>query len=81
MVAGFLLIAFDASPDALLHLYLLGVFTAFTLSQIGMLRHWHRSRERGRRRRMVINGLGATGTALVDVLVLGTKFSQGPGWC
>ena len=77
LVAGFLLIAFKASPDSLLHLYLLGVFTAFTLSQVGMLRHWQRSAEAGRRRSMAINGLGALGTGLVDVLVLGTKFSEG----
>jgi amino acid transporter len=77
LVAGFLLVAFHASPDALLHLYLLGVFTAFTLSQAGMLRHWHRSRERGWRRSMVINGLGAAGTGLVALLVLGTKFREG----
>jgi amino acid transporter len=77
LVAGFMLVAFKANPNALLHLYLLGVFTAFTLSQVGMLRHWHRSREPGRRRRMAVNGLGAAGTGLVDLLILGTKFSQG----
>jgi hypothetical protein len=77
LVAAFLLVAFNANPNALLHLYLLGVFTAFTLSQVGMLRHWHRSREPGRRRRMAVNGLGAAGTALVDLLILGTKFGQG----
>jgi amino acid transporter len=76
-VAAVLLVAFKASPDALLHLYLLGVFTAFTLSQAGMLRHWHRSPERRGRHRMLINGLGAAGTGLVAVLVLGTKFREG----
>lgn len=77
IIAGVLLVAFKASPDALLHLYLLGVFIAFTLSQVGMLRHWLRERGRGWRRSMLINGLGATGTALVTVLVVGTKFTQG----
>lgn len=77
VVAAFLLVAFKASPDALLHLYLLGVFTAFTLSQAGMLRHWRRSRETGWRRSMAINGLGAAGTGLVAVMVVTTKFSDG----
>ena len=53
-MAGFLLVAFRADPNTLLHLYLLGVFSAFTLSQAGMLRHWHRKRERGWRRSMAI---------------------------
>lgn len=77
LVAGFLLIAFGANPNALLHLYLLGVFSAFTLSQAGMLRHWHRTRERGRRRSMLLNGIGAAGTALVALLLIGTKFQEG----
>jgi amino acid transporter len=77
LVAGLLLVTFKASPGALLHLYLLGVFTAFTLSQAGMLRHWHRSREPGRRRSMAVNGVGAAGTGLVAVLVLATKFREG----
>jgi|Tabmets5t2r1_1033131.scaffolds.fasta_scaffold00415_8 amino acid transporter len=77
LVVAFLLVAFNADPDALLHLYLLGVFTAFTLSQVGMLRHWRRSREAGWRRSMAINGLGAAGTGLVTAMVLATKFSDG----
>ncbi len=36
-----LIVAFDANTNALIQLYVLGVFLAFTLSQIGMVRHWH----------------------------------------
>jgi amino acid transporter len=39
-LAGVLLIAFRASVDSLIHLYVIGVFTAFTLAQAGMVRHW-----------------------------------------
>ena len=42
LVAGLLLYAFDASVTRLIQLYILGVFTSFTLSQTGMVRHWNR---------------------------------------
>lgn len=84
-VAGALMYAFDASVTRLIQLYILGVFTSFTLSQIGMVRHWNRalSTERdpkARRaigRRRVINGTGAVLTGLVLVIVTATKFTQG----
>ena len=40
-VAGALLVAYQASVTRLIQLYILGVFTSFTLSQIGMVRHWN----------------------------------------
>ncbi|THJ74569.1 APC family permease [Candidatus Frankia alpina] len=40
--AGLLLIVFDASTQSLIHLYIVGVFVSFTLSQAGMVRHWQR---------------------------------------
>jgi amino acid transporter len=42
VVAGVLLWAYHASVTGLIHLYILGVFTSFTLSQAGMVRHWNR---------------------------------------
>ena len=42
-----LLWVYDASVDSLIHLYVIGVFTAFTLSQAGMVRYWLRTRETG----------------------------------
>ncbi|MFD6836924.1 APC family permease [Streptomyces diastaticus] len=80
-----LLCAFHASVTALIHLYILGVFTAFTLSQAGMVRHWNRlmrsendspARRRQRTARAV-NALGASVTGGVLVIVLLTKFTQG----
>ncbi|KQV18535.1 DNA-binding protein [Kitasatospora sp. Root187] len=85
VVAGGLLWLYDANVTSLIHLYILGVFTSFTLSQIGMVRHWNRTlREhptrqarRDAHRARVINALGAVVTGLVLVIVLATKFTQG----
>ena len=84
-----LLWAFKASVTNLIHLYILGVFTSFTLSQIGMVRHWNQliaadadvggdpAVRSAARRSRVINAFGAVTTALVLVIVLLTKFTQG----
>lgn len=80
LAAALLLLAFRANVNSLIHLYLIGVFTAFTLSQAGMVRYWARQRaSTGRREpvRMAINGAGALATGLVMLLVVATKFSQG----
>ncbi|WP_106438076.1 MULTISPECIES: APC family permease [Kitasatospora] len=85
MVAGALLWFYQADVTSLIHLYILGVFTSFTLSQIGMVRHWNRAlaaepapaARAAARRSRAINGLGAVTTALVLVIVLITKFTQG----
>ena len=62
---------------SLLHLYVIGVFTAFTLSQAGMVRYWLRRREPGYRRRALVNGIGCAATGLVALLVIQTKFTEG----
>ena len=75
-----LLVVFKGSTDALINLYALGVFTAFTLSQGGMVVHWWRLRERAAanwRRSLVINGAGAVVTGVVAVIIIGTKFDRG----
>src|SRR5439155_22793142 len=41
VVAGGLIYAFNGSVTRLIQLYILGVFTSFTLSQAGMVRHWN----------------------------------------
>lgn len=76
-VAGLLIVAFRAEVNHLIHLYLLGVFTAFTLSQTGMVRYWQRERTRGWRRRATVNGVGAAATGVVAVIVAVTKFTGG----
>jgi amino acid transporter len=87
LLGGFsiaLIVGFHASVDKLIHLYIIGVFTSFTLSQAGMVRHWNRAIPLApvtRRRRMrlsrAINAVGAVATAVVLVVVLGTKVVEG----
>ncbi|MGE5334376.1 MAG: APC family permease, partial [Nitrososphaerota archaeon] len=75
-----LLVVFKGSTEALINLYALGVFTAFTLSQSGMVLHWWRLRDRVGtrwRRSLVINTLGASTTGVVAVIIIVTKFSHG----
>jgi amino acid transporter len=76
-VAIGLLVAFGASVTALIPLYTLGVFVAFTLSQGGMVRRWWSRREAGWRRGLAINGLGAATTAVIVLIVAVSKFLAG----
>jgi amino acid transporter len=75
--ASLLLWIYAASVDSLIHLYVIGVFTAFTLSQAGMVRYWRRTRDAGWKRSMLLNGVGAATTGLVAVIVIITKFGEG----
>jgi amino acid transporter len=77
VLASALIYLFDASLSALIQLYVVGVFTAFTLSQAGMVRRWLRLREEGWRRSMIFNGVGAAATGVVLVIVAMTKFIHG----
>ncbi|MFF0578962.1 APC family permease [Streptosporangium saharense] len=83
--ACLLLWGFQADVSRLLNLYIVGVFVSFTLSQIGMVRHWTRhlrtetapkSRAQMKRSR-IINFFGAVMTGVVLVVVLLTKFTHG----
>lgn len=76
-LASALIYIFDASLTRLIQLYVVGVFTAFTLSQAGMVRRWYRLREAGWKRSMFINATGATATGLVLIIVGITKFTHG----
>ena len=75
--ASLLLIAFGGVVTRLIPLYAVGVFLSFTLSQSGMVKHWWRLRETGWRTSMVINGVGASMTAVVVVIIATTKFTHG----
>ena len=77
VLAGLLIYIFDAELNKLIQLYLVGVFISFTLSQTGMVMHWRKVREPGWRRSSIINGVGATMTAIVLVVVVATKFLEG----
>ncbi len=80
-----LVVVFNASVTQLIQMYVIGVFISFTLSQMGMIRHWTRelkqiedpsSRARIHRSR-IINAIGLTATGIVLVIVLISKFTHG----
>ena len=79
------IIAFRAELSALIQLYIVGVFISFTLSQIGMVRHWTRllrtetdpSIRRKMMRSRVVNTVGFLSTGTVLLVVLVTKFLAG----
>ena len=75
--AGVLIIAFEGNVTALIPLYAFGVFTGFTLSQAGMVVHHFRLREPRWKLGAAINGLGATLTGVVAIVVVVSKFSKG----
>ncbi|HEX2032782.1 MAG TPA: APC family permease [Chloroflexota bacterium] len=76
-VAGVLVVSFQGSVTALIPLYTVGVFVAFTLSQAGMVRHHWRRREPGWQHALIVNALGALATFVVAVVVGVTKFALG----
>jgi amino acid transporter len=77
ILSGALLVAFDADVSRLIQLYVVGVFTSFTLSQTGMVRRWLATRESGFRWRATLNGVGAAATGVVLVVIAATKFVHG----
>ncbi len=85
VIAGGLIYAFGGSTTRLIQLYILGVFTSFTLCQTGMVVHWNRelrnADNRADRLRIhrsrAINAFGACFTGVVLVVVMVTKFTHG----
>ncbi len=76
-VASVLIIAFGGETSALIPLYAVGVFTGFTLSQYGMVRHHRREKDKGWRRNQYINLFGAFATLIVLGVVVVSKFAIG----
>ena len=75
--ASLLLVVFGGNVSALIPLYAVGVFTSFTLSQSGMVRHHLKLRERGWRTSIVFSTLGAIATFVVMMVVIVSKFTIG----
>ncbi len=75
--AALLVVAFGGITNALIPLYAVGVFTSFTLSQTGMVRHHLRLKEPHWRRSVVVNAVGALATLVVLAIVAVTKFTSG----
>jgi amino acid transporter len=77
VLSAVLLILFGGVTDRLIPLFAIGAFTAFTLSQAGMVAHWKRQGGPDSGRSMCINGLGAVATGITTVVVLVAKFTSG----
>lgn len=76
-MAGVLITAFKAEVGLLIPLYAVGVFTGFTLSQAGMVKHHLRIREPHWQRGLAINAVGCVATGVVLVVVVTSKFTDG----
>ena len=76
-IAGGLLVIFGGDTHALIPLYSVGVFVCFTLSQVGMVRHWFTVREPGWRTRAMVNAAGGLLTFVVLLVVASMKFVDG----
>ena len=79
---------YQAKVTELIQLYIVGVFVSFTMSQIGMIRHWNRHLRTERNpkvrqqmmRSRAINTVGAAMCGTVLLVVLATKFLKGAGF-
>jgi amino acid transporter len=77
IAAALLLIVAQGNTQALVPVFAVGVFVGFTLSQVGMVRHWYAERSPGFRRKALINGVGAVLTFAATVIELVSKFVEG----
>ncbi len=75
--AAILVVIFKGEVNAIIPLYAVGVFTSFTLSQAGMVRHWYQGKEPGWLASALMNGLGAVATLVVLGVIISTKFKLG----
>ena len=74
---GFLILVFQARSHALIPLFAIGAFMAFTFSQAGMVLHWQKLKGKLWQLKAVLNGLGALTTGIMLLIVGGSKFIQG----
>jgi len=77
MGSGALIIAFGGDTHALIPLFAIGAFLAYTLSQLGMVVHWRRERGRGWRLKAALNMAGALATGITLLVLSVTKFIEG----
>jgi amino acid transporter len=77
VAAAILLVVARGNTQALIPLFAIGVFVGFTLSQVGMVKHWHEQHSDGWGRRAMINGLGAVLTTAALIIELVSKFTEG----
>jgi len=83
LLSSVMIYIFKADLNTLIHFYVVGVFTSFTLSQSGMVRHWITEGRKGDaamkgwRRSIAINIIGAITTFVVLIVVVISKFKDG----
>lgn len=75
--ASVLIVVTRASVDALIPMYAIGVYTSFTLSQSGMVKHWLNERSQHWQVKLFLSGLGAIATGIVLVIIIIAKFTEG----
>ncbi len=75
--AGLLLLVIGADTQRLLPLFAIGVFIGFTISQVGLVRHWLQGRPPGWLPRALLNGTGAAMSAMAGVVFFASKFTEG----
>ncbi len=76
-LAGLLIIIFGGDSHALIPLFAVGAFLAFTLSQSGMVMHWRKERGRGWQAKAALNGVGALATGVALLVIGASKFAHG----
>jgi amino acid transporter len=77
VLAAALLVASKGDTQALVPLFAVGVFVGFTLSQLGMVKHWYSARTPGYRTRALVNAIGALLTFATTIIELASKFTEG----
>ncbi|NMP22592.1 APC family permease [Sulfobacillus harzensis] len=77
IASAILLVAVRGNTQALIPMFAIGVFTGFTLSQLGMVVHWVKTRPRGWQMRALLNGMGTVATGIATLLFVITKFPEG----
>ena len=77
IVSALLLVVFKGNVDSLIHLYAVGVFLAFSMSDTGMVVHWWKTRGKGWKTSILINGADAILTTSILIIVIITKFMYG----
>ncbi|HJV35834.1 APC family permease [Geomonas sp.] len=77
ILSGLLLILFGGVTDRLIPLFAVGAFSAFTLSQLGMVFHWRKSKKSHATHAMIFNGTGALATGITLAIIAVAKFVEG----
>lgn len=77
ILTAVLIILFGGDTHALIPLFAIGAFLAFTLSQAGMVVHWWREHGRQWGLKSIINGVGALATLTTLIVVIISKFLEG----